>query len=146
MSMPKQPDSLILRVTGHFLLPLLIMFSLFLLLRGHNEPGGGFIGGLVASAAIALHLFFTDVQSARRLIWLDPRDLIGWGLCIAIGSGVFGMFSGLPFLSALWVELGVPVFGMLKVGTPLLFDIGVYLVVIGTVLNILLALAEAEDA
>lgn len=146
MSMPKHPESLILRVTGHFLLPLLVMFSLFLLLRGHNEPGGGFIGGLVASAAIALHLFFTDVQSARRLIWVDPRDLLGWGLAIAIGSGVLAMFGGQPFLSALWVELTVPIFGMLKVGTPLLFDIGVYLVVIGTVLNILLALAEAEDA
>ncbi|MDF1628551.1 MAG: Na+/H+ antiporter subunit B [Alcanivoracaceae bacterium] len=146
MNMPKQPDSLILRVTGHFLLPLLIMFSLFLLLRGHNEPGGGFIGGLVASAAIALHLFFTDVQSARRLIWLDPRDLLGWGLSIAIASGVIAMFSGLPFLSALWTELTVPMFGMLKIGTPLMFDIGVYLVVIGTVLNILLSLAEAEEA
>jgi multicomponent Na+:H+ antiporter subunit B len=146
MNMPKRPDSLILRVTGHFLLPLLIMFSLFLLLRGHNEPGGGFIGGLVASAAIALHLFFTDVQSARRLIWVDPRDLLGWGLCLAIASGVLAMFSGLPFLSALWTEMTLPIFGMLKIGTPLLFDIGVYLVVIGTVLNILLSLAEAEDA
>lgn len=146
MSMPKQPDSLILRVTGHFLLPLLIMFSLFLLLRGHNEPGGGFIGGLVASAAIALHLFFTDVKSARRLIWVDPRDLLGWGLSIAIASGVLAMFGGQPFLSALWTEMTLPIFGMLKVGTPLLFDVGVYLVVIGTVLNILLSLAEAEDA
>ncbi len=145
MNKLKRPDSLILRVTGHFLLPLLIMFSLFLLLRGHNEPGGGFIGGLVASAAIALHLFFTDVQSARRLIWVDPRDLLGWGLCIAIASGVLAMFSGLPFLSALWTEMTLPIFGMLKIGTPLLFDIGVYLVVIGTVLNILLSLAEAEN-
>ena len=76
---------------------------------------------------------------------MDPRDLIGWGLCIAIGSGALAMLSGQPFLSALWVELAVPIFGMLKIGTPLLFDIGVYLVVVGTVLNILLSLAEAED-
>ena len=144
--MSTRHDSLILRVTGYFLLPLLILFSLFLLLRGHNEPGGGFIGGLVASAAIALHLFFTDVASARRLIWVDPRDLIGWGLAIAVLSGLFGLFHGLPFQGALWIELDVPMFGLLKVGTPLLFDVGVYLVVIGTVLNILLALAEAEDA
>lgn len=145
MRNPHQHDSLILRVTGYFLLPLLFMFSLFLLLRGHNEPGGGFIGGLVAAAAVILHLFFSNVQSARRLIGVDPRDLLGWGLAIAILSGIPGLFLGQPFLTSQWMQLNVPMFGMMKVGTPLLFDIGVYLVVIGTVLTILLSLAEAED-
>lgn len=140
-----QHNSLILRVTGYFLLPLLILFSLFMLLRGHNEPGGGFIGGLVAAAAIVLYMIFTDVKAARRLVAADPRDLLGWGLAIAILSGLPGMFLGQPFLTSQWMELDVPMFGMLKVGTPLLFDIGVYLVVIGTVLTILLTLAEAED-
>jgi len=141
----RQTQSLILRVTGHFLLPLLVLFSLFLLLRGHNEPGGGFIAGLVAASAVALHLFFSDVASARRLIFVDPRDLLGWGLTFALISGLPAMFLGQPFLTSQWLEVNVPMFGMLKVGTPLLFDIGVYLVVLGTVLNILLSLAEAED-
>jgi multicomponent Na+:H+ antiporter subunit B len=145
MNPSRQPHSLILRSTGQALLPLLILFSLFLLLRGHNEPGGGFIGGLVASSAIALHLFFTDVQSARRLLHVDPRDLLGWGLSLALLSGVPALVLGQPFLTAQWLQMQVPMFGLLKVGTPLLFDLGVYLVVIGTVLNILLSLAEAED-
>jgi multicomponent Na+:H+ antiporter subunit B len=144
-SSSRQTQSLILRVTGHFLLPLLVLFSLFLLLRGHNEPGGGFIAGLVAASAVALHLFFSDVQSARRLIFVDPRDLLGWGLTFALLSGVPAMFVGQPFLTSQWLEMKVPMFGLLKVGTPLMFDIGVYLVVLGTVLNILLSLAEAED-
>lgn len=145
MSNPRQHQSLILRVTGYFLLPLLILFSLFMLLRGHNEPGGGFIGGLVAAAAIVLYMIFSDVKAARRLVAVDPRDLLGWGLAIAILSGLPGLFLGQPFMTSQWMELDVPMFGMLKVGTPLLFDIGVYLVVIGTVLTILLTLAEAED-
>lgn len=136
--------SLILRVTGYFLLPLLILFSLFLLLRGHNEPGGGFIAGLVAASAIALHLFFTDIRAVRKLLYLDPRDLMGWGLMIALLSGMPAIFQGLPFFTAQWATIAVPVLGPLKLGTPLLFDIGVYTVVIGTVLNIVLTLAEAE--
>lgn len=137
--------SLILRTTGFFLLPLLIMFSIFLLLRGHNEPGGGFIGGLVAASAIALHLFFSDVRSARRMLVVDPRDLMGWGLTLAVLSGVPGVFLDMPFFTSQWTELHLPIFGTLKVGTPLLFDIGVYAVVIGAVLNILLSVAEAEE-
>lgn len=137
-------QSLILRTTGYFLLPLLILFSLFLLLRGHNEPGGGFIAGLVASSAVALHLFFTDIQAARTLLWVHPRDLIGWGLVLALLSGVPGVFEGKPFFTSQWFELNLPLLGEMKVGTPLLFDFGVYAVVIGSVLTILLTLAEAE--
>lgn len=142
---PVQEQSLILRITGLFILPLLILFSLFLLLRGHNEPGGGFIAGLVAASAVALYMFFTDAHAARRMIAVDPRDLIGWGLVIAILSGLPPMLSGLPFMEARWAELSVPAFGLVKAGTPLLFDVGVYLVVTGTVLAILFTLAEDDS-
>lgn len=137
--------SLILRTTGYFLLPLLLLFSIFLLLRGHNAPGGGFIAGLVAAVAVALHLFFTNVQAARRLIGADPRDLIGAGLLVAIASGLPGLAQGRPFQAALWGSVELPVLGVVKLGTPLLFDLGVYLVVIGAVLTLVLTLAEAED-
>ncbi|MBA3980453.1 MAG: Na(+)/H(+) antiporter subunit B [Alcanivorax sp.] len=137
--------SLVLRTTGYFLLPLLLIFSVFLLLRGHDEPGGGFIAGLVAAAAVCLHLFFTDVPSTRKLIHIDPRDLLGWGLFLATVSGVPGVFMGDAFFTSQWVELTLPILGETKLGTPLLFDIGVYAVVIGTVLTIVLSLAEAEE-
>ncbi len=138
--------SLILRTAGHFLLPLLILFSLWLLLRGHNEPGGGFIGGLVAAAAIALYLFTMDLQAARKALWVDPRNLIGIGLTLAVLSAIPGaVLHGQPFFTSQWWPMTLPLLGEVKLSTPLIFDIGVYLVVIGSVLTIVLFLAEAEE-
>lgn len=133
-------QSLILSTATRYLLPLLLLFSVFLLIRGHNEPGGGFVGGLVAAAAFALYAIAFDVPRTRQLLRLDPHVLIGVGLLIAVLSGVFGLFSGLPFMTAIWVKQTLPILG--KLGTPVLFDIGVYLVVLGVVLKIIFALAE----
>ena len=142
----KTDSALILQVAARFLLPMLLLFSIFLLLRGHNEPGGGFIAGLVASSAFALHLFaFTPVQT-RRLIGVDSSQLMGVGLMIAMFSGVIGVIlSGSEFLTSVWWRGYLPGVGELKLSTPLLFDIGVYLVVIGMVTTLLLTLAEVED-
>lgn len=142
----KTDSALILQVAARFLLPMLLLFSIFLLLRGHNEPGGGFIAGLVASSAFALHLFaFTPVQT-RRLIGVDSSQLMGVGLMIAMFSGVIGVImSGSEFLTSVWWTVYLPGVGELKLSTPLLFDIGVYLVVIGMVTTLLLTLAEVED-
>ena len=136
-------DSLILRSAARLLLPLLLLFSVFLLLRGHNEPGGGFSGGLVAAAAFALLTIATDVPTTRRTLRMSPRIFIGAGLLVAIASGAVGLVGGGAFLTGLWVELPLPSGAKLAVGTPLLFDIGVYLVVIGVVLTIVLSLMEA---
>ncbi len=142
----KTDSALILQVAARFLLPMLLLFSIFLLLRGHNEPGGGFIAGLVASSAFALHLFaFTPVQT-RRLIGVDSSQLMGVGLMIAMFSGLIGVIlSGSEFLTSVWWTVYLPGVGELKLSTPLLFDIGVYLVVIGMVTTLLLTLAEVED-
>ena len=137
--------SLILRTAGNFLLPLLLLFSVFLLLRGHDEPGGGFIAGLVAAGAIVLYVFSMDITSARSLLRVDPRDLLGAGMVIAVLSGAPAAFLGQPYFTAQWWEFGLPGGGELKLSTVLIFDIGVYLVVVGAVLTIILNLAEAED-
>ena len=134
--------SLILRTATRFLLPLLLLFSVFLMLRGHNEPGGGFVGGLVAAAAFALYTIAYGVEAARRLLRVDPHILIGAGLLLAAGSGLFSLFAGSPFLTGRWVEVNVPDVGKVGLGTPLLFDTGVYLVVMGITLMIVLSLAE----
>jgi multicomponent Na+:H+ antiporter subunit B len=136
-------DSLILRSAARLLLPLLLLFSIFLLLRGHNEPGGGFSGGLVAAAAFALLTIATDVPTTRRTLRMSPRVFIGAGLLVAIASGAIGLAGGGAFLTGLWAELPLPGGVTLAVGTPLLFDVGVYLVVIGVVLTIVLSLMEA---
>ncbi len=139
-----ESKSLILHTATRFLLPLQLLFSLFLLLRGHDEPGGGFIAGLVAAGAIALYLFAFDVPSTKRMLRASPHDLFGLGLLLAAVSGIPALFLGKPYLTALWWELEFPFFGEIKLSTPLLFDIGVYLVVIGSVLSIVMTLAEAE--
>lgn len=134
--------SLILGTTTNFLIALLLMFSVFLLLRGHNLPGGGFGGGLVASASFALYALAYGVGAARRLLRFDPRELIGGGLLLAIISGLPAMFVGKPFLTGLWDHTPVPVIG--KLGTPLFFDIGVYLVVMGFALLVIFSLFERK--
>ncbi len=136
-------QSIILSTSTRYLMPLLLLFSFFLLLRGHNEPGGGFVGGLVAASAIALYALATSVEQAQRLLRLDLRTLMGVGLLCAAGAGLLAPLVGEPLLTGLWYDRPIPVVG--KLGTPLLFDIGVYLVVIGVTLKILFALMATPD-
>jgi multicomponent Na+:H+ antiporter subunit B len=132
--------SVILSTATRYLLPLLLLFSVFALLRGHNEPGGGFVGGLVASAAFTLFALAHDVERARAILPLNPRLLIAVGLLIAVTSGLIGMLFGEPFMTTAWDSREIPVVG--KMGTPLLFDVGVYLTVMGVALTIIFSLAE----
>jgi multicomponent Na+:H+ antiporter subunit B len=134
--------SLILSTAARYLLPLLLLFSLFILVRGHNAPGGGFVGGLIAAAAFALNAIAFDVHTARRTLRLDPRTLIPAGLTIALASAIIALFSGEPFMAGKWFTVYIPGLEELDVGTPLLFDCGVYLLVLGVTLTMILTLAE----
>ena len=136
--------SLILRTTARYLTPLLLIFSIFLFLRGHNEPGGGFAGGLVAAAPFALLSIAFGAAEARRVLQVDPRTLIGLGLLAAVAGGVIGLLYGKPFLSGVWGYFQLPGLGSVEFGSPILFDLGVYFVVIGVTLSIIFALEEAE--
>ena len=129
-------NSPIFRTAARLLMPLLLLFSVFLLLRGHNEPGGGFVGGLVAAAAFALYAIAFGVQRARQALLVQPLTLLGAGLLIALVSGLPAVLRGQPFLTALWLSGPVPL------GTPALFDVGVFLVVAGVVLMMIFSLAE----
>jgi multicomponent Na+:H+ antiporter subunit B len=138
-------NSIVLQTTARTLIALLMVLSLILLIRGHNEPGGGFIGGLVGATAVTVALMAFGARSVRNAIPLHPRHLLGIGLAAAVASGLFAAVAGGPFMAAQWVELVVPYAGVpLKIGTPLLFDIGVYLVVIGFTLTIIRTLEEVN--
>lgn len=134
-------SSLILRSTARFLLTLLLLFAVFLLLRGHNEPGGGFVGGLFAAIAFVLYALAYDPSTARHALMVDPRTLVGLGLLLAAASGLLPLLFGAPFLTGLWHDVHTPM-GDLHLGTPVFFDIGVFFVVIGVTLTIILALIE----
>jgi multicomponent Na+:H+ antiporter subunit B len=133
-------DSLILRASTRLLFPLILVFSVFLLIRGHNEPGGGFVGGLSAASAFALVLASDGLARARQLLRLHPLAIVGVGLGVALLSGLPPLFDGGAFLTGHWLQGKVPVVGSL--GTPFLFDVGVYLTVLGVVTTIVFELAE----
>jgi multicomponent Na+:H+ antiporter subunit B len=133
--------SLILATGSRYILPLLLLFSGFLLLRGHYEPGGGFVGGLTAAAAFTLFIIAYGLERTQEILRVNPRVFIGVGLLLTLASGIPGIIAGDPFLSGVWFIYEIPAIG--KVGTPLLFDVGVYLVVLGVVMTIIFALAEA---
>ncbi|RPI85961.1 MAG: Na+/H+ antiporter subunit B [Chloroflexi bacterium] len=135
--------SIILRTATRLLLPLLLLFSLFLLLRGHNEPGGGFAGGLVAASAFALYSISHTSLAARRALWIDPRLLISIGLLLALLSGIPAVLVGLPFLTGLWGTIRLPGRVEFDFGTPMLFEFGVYFLVTGIALLIIFSLEEA---
>jgi multicomponent Na+:H+ antiporter subunit B len=132
--------SLILQTASRYLMVLLVIFSVFILLRGHNEPGGGFVGGLLIAGAFALYGLAYTPNTARRLLRLDPRTIIGVGLVTAAGSGLAAVWHGQPFLTGQWLPYRIPFLG--KLGTVFFFDVGVYLVVLGTTLLVLLTLEE----
>ena len=135
-------NSIILRTATRFMLPLLILFSIVVLLRGHNQPGGGFVGGLLATSAFVLYAMAFGVPALTRLLRVPLTTYIAVGLGIAVVSGLPGLIEGGPFLYGMWGSFNLEGFGEIKIGTPLLFDIGVYLTVLGVNLMMLLTLAE----
>ncbi|WP_421852562.1 Na+/H+ antiporter subunit B [Oricola sp.] len=135
--------TLIFRTVAPYLSSLMLLFSIFVLLRGHNEPGGGFIGGLIAASALAIYGIAYGVSPVRRAIRFHPMALSGFGLFIAAIAGVLSIFAGVPFMTGLWVY--PVIFGeVVALSTPLLFDIGVYFVVFGSLASTALALEERE--
>ncbi|NLR95422.1 Na+/H+ antiporter subunit B [Rhizobium sp. P38BS-XIX] len=136
-------NTLIFRTAAPFLTALMLLFSVFVLLRGHNEPGGGFIGGLVAASALAIYGIACGVTAVRRAIVFHPLAIAGFGLLASTVAGFMSVFAGVPFMTGLWVYphlFGVEV----ALSTVMLFDIGVYLVVVGAITSIALALEERE--
>jgi multicomponent Na+:H+ antiporter subunit B len=136
-------NTLIFRTTAPFLTALMLLFSVFVLLRGHNEPGGGFIGGLIAASALAIYGIACGVEAVRRAIVFHPLAIAGFGLLAATVAGLLSVVLSVPFMTGLWVYPHI--FGVeVPLSSVMLFDIGVYLVVGGAITSIALALEEHE--
>jgi multicomponent Na+:H+ antiporter subunit B len=137
-------NTLILRTVAPALTALMLLFSVFVLLRGHNEPGGGFIGGLIAASALAIYGIAFGVGAVRRAILFHPMAIAGAGLFIATLSGLLSILFGRPFMTGLWIYpelLGVE----LPLSTVISFDLGVYMVVLGSIVSIALALEQDTE-
>ncbi len=125
-------NSVIFRVGSSVVLPFALALSIFLLWRGHNEPGGGFIGGLIAAAGYACYALPRGCTALRQVLPIDSLQLLALGLGAALISGVAGLMGRTTYLTHAWTEIGG-----LALGTTLLFDIGVYLTVLGAILTFL---------
>ncbi len=136
-------NSLILTTATRLIVAVLLIFSIFMLLRGHNEPGGGFIGGLIGATGFVMYAIACGTTEARAALRVRPQQIAAAGLGVAalagLGAGLFGdpLFTGeWLFLGAAEGEKGLPL------STVLMFDIGVYLVVMGGILTLVFALEE----
>lgn len=143
MSKTVSYDSIVLRTVSRLMLPVLLLLSVFMLLRGHNLPGGGFIGGLVASSAIILQMIAFGPAYARNVLQVNYLTLAAVGVLTAAAFGLPALFLGQPFMTAFWIPEPIP--GIGKIGTPVLFDVGVFLTVIAVTTKIALLLAEEPE-
>lgn len=132
--------TIILATAIRILLPVFLAFSFYLFFRGHDKPGGGFIAGLVTSIGFIFHMIAFGVKKTKDTYNIHTFGLMGIGLAFTLLAATLSLFNGGEFFDALWLESKFPLVG--KLGTPILFDFGVYLVVVGAILITVFTLFE----
>jgi multicomponent Na+:H+ antiporter subunit A len=143
--MPTVRRSVILETCVRLAFHTVLVFGVYLLFAGHNQPGGGFIGGLVAGSAFVLRYVAGGRGELRRAVPIDPGLLLGSGVLLATATGMGSWLFGADFLTSDYGTVVLPLLGDVKASTVLMFDLGVFLVVLGLVLTLLRTLgAEAE--
>lgn len=115
---------------------------MYLLLVGHNAPGGGFVGGLMTASAIVLMYMSYGLEALEKILPVNYRILIPSGLLLAVGTGIGSFFFNETFLSHTYGYFHFPIFGKIELATAMLFDIGVYITVLGVTITIILSVAN----
>ncbi len=133
--------SVILQIATRYIKWLLLTFALIALLRGHNNPGGGFIGGLLVGLSAVFHgLAYYGTENYDKSLKIRPEFYIAIGLFLILLSTLPGLLLKQSFMAGVWTSIPIPLFGTLKIGTPFLFDIGVFMAVIGVTLMFFITL------
>lgn len=133
-------NSIILQIASRYVRWILLLFALIALFRGHNYPGGGFIGGLLAGMSIVFNSFAYSTEQVRAQLKIPPSGLIAAGLLVVLLSMVPGILEQEVLMQGLWLTIRWPFSATIKLGTPLLFDMGIFLTVTGVSLIFLLDL------
>jgi multicomponent Na+:H+ antiporter subunit A len=137
--------SVVVDTTARLVVHSALVLSLYLLVAGHNLPGGGFVGGLVAGAAVALVYVAGGVEDVRAAARVRPWFVLGVGLLLAVATGLAPLVAGDAFLESGYVSVTLPIVGTLKLTSTLAFDTGVYLVVVGVVLMVFEAFGDDPE-
>lgn len=133
----KDTHPIILRTFTRLMMPLMIMVAVYIFLRGHNLPGGGFIAGLIASVALIVMYLSNGIEWTQKRLSVDMHLVIGFGLLIATATGLVAMGLGYPFLTSAFSHIHWPIVGEFEIASAIAFDLGVFLVVVGaTVLSL----------
>ncbi len=135
-------NSVILQIASKYIKWLLLLFAFLALLRGHNQPGGGFIGGLMAGLALVYESFAFQAQQVKQRLKNKPERLAGTGLLMILLSFFPSLMRGETLMKGVWISVPLPIGEELKLGTPFLFDVGVFMVVIGVVLLFVFSLTQ----
>ncbi|WP_221564626.1 Na(+)/H(+) antiporter subunit B [Alkalihalobacillus sp. TS-13] len=135
-------NDIILKTTSTIIVFVILAFSVNLFFAGHNAPGGGFIGGLMAASAFILLYITFGLKTMKKVLRVNFRYFIAAGLLIAFATGVGSFIFGQPFLSHTFGHFHLPLLGDTELATAVMFDIGVYLTVIGVTMTIILTIAE----
>ncbi len=145
--MSRDRTPLILTSIARPLLPFALMMSVYIFLRGHNMPGGGFIAAILTSIAIMLQFMANGIPWTAARLRVRPQPVIAWGVLIAVATGVASMLYGSTFLDLAFTYVDFPLIGEVELATALFFDLGVYLTVVAAVILMLTALgALSSDA
>ncbi|WP_141433848.1 Na(+)/H(+) antiporter subunit B [Bacillus sp. 03113] len=137
-------NDLILQTITKIVLFIIILFSIHLFFSGHYYPGGGFIGGLMTSGAIVLLLLAFDLKTVHKILPVNYQYMIAIGLLFSVGTGTASLIFNVPFLTHAFTDIYLPILGKTALHSAVLFDTGVYFVVIGVTMTIIQTIGEDE--
>lgn len=133
--------NLILEKISKLYLIVMVVFSVFVLMRGHNNPGGGFIGGIITSTGFIFYGIINGSEKVKKLLKISTIELMGAGLFMGLIALVIPLFTGREPFTGMWMELSI-FSSVIYIGTPLLFDTGIYFVVTGVFLSIIISIMD----
>ncbi|MFQ5848551.1 MAG: MnhB domain-containing protein [Candidatus Methylomirabilales bacterium] len=140
----KRPTTVIAEIVTRFCFPVILLFALALLLAGHNNPGGGFIAGVMASAALALQYIVFGMQDVQRFTPSSYLGLVAVGLSLALGTGLGSLVLGWGFLKSGILHLHLPIFGEVEIVSAFVFDLGVFCIVVGVTVTVISLLGREK--
>ncbi|MBM7609216.1 multicomponent Na+:H+ antiporter subunit B [Lysinibacillus composti] len=137
-------NDVILQFTAKIVFFIIFFYAVHIFFAGHYTPGGGFVGGLVTSSAIVLLIIAFDLKTVKSILPINYLYLVAVGLLLALGTAAFSMFVGEPFFTHFFDYFNLPILGKTSLHTAALFDLGVYLVVVGVTMTIIQTIGDDE--